>query len=91
MEFTYENGRIYSLSDVGDTLAEITFPLVAPGVADVDRTFVDPSLRGQGVAGTLMEAAAAQLRARGLKTRTSCPYAAKWFAAHPEQSDLLAE
>ena len=90
MEFTQETGRIYSLHERGPVLAEITFPLVEPGTVDINRTYVAPILRGQGIAGQLLAAAAQQIRARGLKTRTSCPYAAKWFAAHPEEADLLA-
>ncbi len=91
MEFIQETGRIYGQNSAGETVAQITFPLVDPATADIDHTFVDPSLRGQGVAAQLMEAAIGQIRSRGLQTRASCPYAAKWFAAHPDQADLLAQ
>ena len=47
------------------------------------------ALRGQGVAGQLMEAAVDQIRSEGLKARPICSYAAKWFEKHPEQGDLL--
>ena len=60
-------------------------------MVDINHTFVDDSLRGQGIAGQLMERCVAQLRAAGLKTRTSCTYAANWFAKHPDQADLLAQ
>lgn len=90
MDFTQEVGRIYSQNSDGGIIAEITFPLLDAQVADIDYTFVDGSLRGQGIAGQLMAAATAQIRERGLKTKASCPYAAKWFEAHPEQADLLA-
>ena len=68
--------------------AEILFPSLN-GVAAITRTFVDESLRGQGVAGQLMEAAVDQIRSEGLKARPICSYAAKWFEKHPEQGDLL--
>lgn len=90
MEFTQEVGRIYSLSSTGAVLAEVTFPLRGEGVVNINNTFVAASLRGQGIAGQLMAAAAAQIRERGLKAKASCPYAAKWFEAHPEHADLLA-
>lgn len=90
MEFqVLENRIVYT--DGQQELACITYPEVAPGVVDINHTFVDGSLRGQGVAGQLMERCVAQLRAAGLKTRTSCTYAANWFAKHPDQADLLAQ
>lgn len=84
-----ENRIVYT--DGQQELACITYPEVAPGVVDISHTFVDDSLRGQGIAGQLMERCVAQLRANGLKTRTSCTYAANWFAKHPDQADLLAQ
>ena len=91
MEFQETNGRIWVENEEGRLVAEITFPETRPGVADVDHTFVDASLRGQGAAGRLVEAAAAQLRRRGMKAVLTCSYAKKWFGDHPEQGDLLAQ
>ena len=88
MEFQKETGRIYAEKD-GELIAEITFP-EEDGVAVIDHTFVDDSLRGQGVANQLLQAAAQELRAQGRKTKTSCWYAAQWFAKHPQEQDLLA-
>ena len=88
MEFQREDGRIFAMD--GDRLvAEITFP-ARDGVADIDHTFVDDSLRGQGVAGQLVRAAADQIRADGRKARATCSYAQTWFRQHPEESDLLS-
>ena len=88
MEFKInENSIVYGDETRG--LARITFPQVAPGVVDIDHTFVGEELRGQGMAGQLMEQCVAQLRASGRKARTSCSYAAKWFEKHPEEADLL--
>ena len=50
MEFQYEKERIFACDEAGKVIAEITFP-VSQGVADINHTFVDGSLRGQGVAG----------------------------------------
>ena len=61
MEFQREHGRIYAM-DGDKLLAEITFP-DRDGAADIDHTFVDDTLRGQGVAGQLMRAAVDQIRA----------------------------
>ena len=90
MEFQKSEGRIFAQDENGKLLAEITFPTVAEGVADIDHTFVDESLRGQGVAGKLGRAAVDQLRSQGKKAKTSCWYASQWFEKHPEEKDLLA-
>ena len=71
------------------TSLEITFPTGEDGVADIDHTFVDESLRGQGVASQLVRAAAAELRAQGKRAKSSCWYAAQWFEKHPQEQDLL--
>ena len=87
MEFQREPGRIYAMN--GDKLvAEVSFP-AQDGVAVIDHTFVDDSLRGQGVAGALVRAAADQIRAEGQKARVTCSYAQVWFQNHPEEADLL--
>lgn len=91
MEFQSSPGRLWAENEEGRLIAEITFPEERPGVANINRTFVDGSLRGQGVAGQLVQGAAEQLRSRGLKAVPTCSYAVKWFESHPEQHDLLAE
>ena len=88
MEFQHERERIFALDEQGKLVAEVTFP-VSEGVADIDHTFVDQSLRGQGVAGQLLDAAVRQIRREGLRAKATCSYAAKWFKEHPDQSDLL--
>lgn len=90
MEFQTEPGRIFALSETGELLAEVTFPTGADGAADINHTFVHPSLRGQGVANRLLESAVETLRAQGLKTHLTCSYAVEWFEKHPEHKDLLA-
>ena len=90
MDFQKQEGRIFALGTNGELLAEVTFPTGPDGIADINHTFVDESLRGQGVANQLLQAAAQELWAQGRKTKTSCWYAAQWFAKHPQEQDLLA-
>ena len=90
MDFQKQEGRIFALGTDGELLAEVTFPTGPDGIADINHTFVDESLWGQGVANQLLQAAAQELRAQGRKTKTSCWYAAQWFAKHPQEQDLLA-
>lgn len=88
MEFEHRPDRIFARGPDGTLLVEVTFP-ITDGVANIDHTFVDPSLRGQNVAGQLLAAAAEQIRSNGLKAHPTCSYAVGWFAKHPEQADLL--
>lgn len=88
----HENEAVY-LDDSGAKLAEATFPPaegLGEGVVDINHTFVDPSLRGQGIAGELMSRAVASIRATGRRAHPTCSYAVKWFEKHPEEADLLA-
>ncbi len=82
-----ENTIVYK--EGGKVLAEVAFPPVGIGVVDICRTHVDDALRGQGIAGQLMERTAAELRKTCRKAVLTCSYAQKWFAAHPEQSDII--
>lgn len=87
MEFRKESGRIFATDETGKLLAEVTFP-EREGVAVINHTFVDDSLRGQGVAGQLLRAVADALRQDGRKVRATCSYAIHWFQTHPEERDL---
>lgn len=89
MDFQEEASRIYLLNEAGETIAEVTFP-EEDGVFDITHTFVDGSLRGQGIADQLIRRVAARLREEGKKAKLTCSYAQKWFAAHPEEQDLVA-
>lgn len=89
MTFSQEPGRIFARDENGRLLAEVTFPQ-QDGVAVINHTFVDDSLRGQGVAGQLLQAVADTLRREGRKARPTCSYAVHWFDTHPEERDLLA-
>ncbi len=53
-------------------------------------TVVPQKLRGHGLAGTLIEAALADVRRRGLKIRPECAFVIDYVERHPEVQDLLA-
>lgn len=89
MELIYESNRIYGRNDTGELIAEVTFPTIDATTVDIDHTFVDQSLRGQGVANQLLLAAAEHIRAQGKKAVLTCSYAVRWFETHPEHSHLL--
>lgn len=91
MKFQHESNRIFAQSENGQTIAEVTFPSLSATKVNIDHTFVDNSLRGQGVADQLMQAAVTQLRENNLKAVPTCSYAKVWFDAHPGECDLLSE
>jgi predicted GNAT family acetyltransferase len=91
MDFKKDSNWIYSADDNGDIIAEVTFPNIKDGIVNINHTFVDPSLRGQGVASQLVEAAYDEIKAAGKKTYATCPYAVRWFAEHPDKRDILLE
>lgn len=89
MQFIQEQNRIYTTDASGKMIAEVVFPDVDEGAVEITRTFVDDILRGQGVAGKLMEAVAERLRAESRQAVLTCSYAVKWFGQHPEYGDVV--
>lgn len=93
MNFVHNDNQIAMYENGEKLLAEVTFPYVddKKTVVNVNRTFVDDSLRGQGIAGKLMDELVRDMKYRSLKAILTCPYAVKWFEKHPEYSDLIAD
>jgi len=79
MNWQYEEGRIYSKNENGELLAETTFVKRDNGEIDIDHTYVNPILRGQGVADKMMVVVAEYLVKKGLKATASCSYANIWL------------
>lgn len=91
MDFKYESERIYLENEEGKTVAEVTFPHISNDKVNVNHTFVDSSLRGQGMAGKLMTALAADLKKNNKKAQATCSYAVEWFEKHPEHNDIYSK
>ena len=83
--FHIEENRVYMQDDNGNVIASLTFPETEEGVFTIDHTFVDESLRGQGVASQLMQAAVDEIARRGGKIEATCSYAIKWLEKNPQQ------
>ena len=82
MKFIYEHNRIFGTDENGNVLAEITFPRTEPGVYTIEHTIVDDSLKGQGIAGKLVQAAVEEIGRQGGEVRATCSYAVKWLQKH---------
>ncbi|MDR1953123.1 MAG: N-acetyltransferase [Clostridiales Family XIII bacterium] len=91
MEYKRDTNWIYATDEAGKVIAEITFPNIKDGIVSINHTFVDASLRGQGIASELVQEAYDTIKANGKKAVLVCPYAVKWFAAHPEKNDIVID
>ncbi|MDE6020504.1 MAG: N-acetyltransferase [Ruminococcus sp.] len=81
------NYKIYytkiSLIDENEKeVAKIIFPEISPNVYDIQKTFVDDRLRGQGIAGKLVQMAISEINKRGGEITASCSYAKQWIEKH---------
>lgn len=73
----------------GKRIAEILWRHDGEHTIEVYRTFTEPSLRGKGVAGHLVERVAKLARERKLRINASCSYAYKWISASDDYRGLL--
>lgn len=90
-DFTIHKDKIYLKDENDNIIAYVDFPEFEEGKVEVTHTVVDPSLRGQGIAGILMELLAKELKKRNAKAELTCSYAVKWFNKHKEFSDCLID
>lgn len=67
--------KFYVGDDIKDPLAEITFIENGDARIVVDHTYVSDELRGQGIAGMLVEQVVMYAREKGKKIKPLCPYA----------------
>jgi predicted GNAT family acetyltransferase len=51
----------------------------------IDHTFVDESLRGQGIASKLVQAAVDEIESKGGVVKATCSYAVNWLDKHTKQ------
>lgn len=79
MDFKKEKNRIYIESEDGKLLAEIEFEELENNRFNIYHTFVDSSLRGQGIASELVENAVQEIKNRGGKVEATCSYAKAWL------------
>lgn len=92
MEIKKDNEVFWIGEEKENPLAEITFQETRDGVLEVFSTRVDPSLRGQGVAGKLLQALVNHAREEGYKIDgQGCSYVAHKFEVDPVYEDVKAE
>ncbi len=88
MEFIHEEKAFRHYNAVREMDAEITYVSKGEGVIEANHTFVDPSLRGQGVARQLVNRLADFARDEHLKIHPTCPYVVALFEKSTEYDDV---
>lgn len=89
MEIKQGNNVFYIGESENNRIAEITYVYINPQAINVNHTFVDPSLRGEGVARKLMDKVVEYAKENNLKIKPTCSYAVKVFPRYPEYEDLI--
>lgn len=91
MDFLREENRFYLDDANGENIAEITMSPTSETLKIIDHTWVDDSLRGQGVAAKLVEAVVNDAREKGYKILPLCPFAKSEFERKSEYADVLKQ
>lgn len=89
MDFKQTQARIFLEGEQGQVLAYVDFPVIGENIVELTHTVVDDSLRGQGIAGKLMDAFYERMKRENKKVKLSCSYAVKYFEKNVEKQDIL--
>lgn len=91
MQITTEKEKLIATETDGTLIGQIDYPMVDEDANRVvlERVFVNPDYRGQGIAGKLMASFVEYADQAGLTVKLMCPYAKMSFKKHPEYQHLL--
>lgn len=84
------HGGTFLVEQDGKQLAEMTYTRTSESLVNIDHTWVDPSLKGQGVGRQLLDAVVQWARQTGTKLSATCSFASAQFAKDPSIRDVLA-
>ena len=88
MEFQRGNNCIYVGNSETDNEAVINYQPSGEGEVNITHTGVDSSLRGQGVAGKLVDEVVKRAREEGFKLRATCSYAKEKLETTEDYQDV---
>ena len=91
LELKKASNGFYVGDNASHPLARITYVSKDPNIIIIDHTFVDPSLRGQGIALKLVEAMVEFARSNQKLIIPVCSYAVKVLNHDPKYLDVLAK
>ena len=84
-----EGNQFYMGEDAAHAYALITFYYENSDTISIDHTYVDPGLRGQGLAKELIDAVACFAREQNLKIIPICSCARRVMRADDQYNDLM--
>lgn len=92
MQYRVDGQRIIASDDHESFVGEISFPKVpeADNRVVVERVFVNPAYRGQGIAAELVRRFVEYATDQGYTVKLMCPYAVAQFKLHPAYQRLLS-
>lgn len=85
------NNKFYVGEDEQSAIAEITFKPSEGNEIIVDHTYVSDELRGEGMAGKLVEKVVNYAREEGKKINPTCSYAKQKMEKTKEYHDVLSK
>ncbi len=91
MEIKTGKHEFYIEDDQNEKIARITYQFEDDWTIVANSTFVDPALRGQGVAKKLLDHLARYARDNNLKIRPLCSYVVKAFEKYQEYRDVAVD
>lgn|SRR5690554_4857800 len=91
MKFQYKNDEIQLLNEQDVKVGYALIPFEDEKTINVRKVFVDPSMRGGGVASQVMDEVYAFAKKEGLKVTPTCPYAVAWFKRKKDKQDILSD
>ncbi len=89
MNWTFEEGRIFCVDENNAVLAETTYISGEDGSVEIDHTYVNPELRGMGIAGKMMKVVADYFSQNGRMMSATCWYAGDWLQKHQEYQSAV--
>lgn len=89
--FTFKDEEMYLMDNDGNKIAFIRYPFYKDQIRNINKVFVDESLRGKKVAATAMDALYNYFKENKIKTIATCPYAVAWFEKNPDKQDILVD
>lgn len=81
---------VFHIRHDGKQVGEMTYSRTNPSLVVVDHTYVDPTLRGHGLAQQLQDAMVAWARETNTKVIPVCSYVKLQFDRNPAIRDVLA-
>ncbi|UJF15743.1 N-acetyltransferase [Jeotgalibaca sp. MA1X17-3] len=91
-EFVKHGNGYQKLDENGNMVAEITYAPYGEDKVIANHTYVDPSLRGGGVAEKMLDHLVYEMKSEGKKIIPQCSYVVAMFEGKPEKyGDIAAE